>query len=628
MTGGYMGKIGFVDLNTNQIGIETLDNSMGRSYIGGYGLGVRILFENQKKGVDPLGPENILGFTTGPLTGTKTPTGGRYMVVCKSPLTGGWADANSGGHFGAMLKSAGWDALFISGIAESPKYLLVTENGIKLEDASRLWGLDTIQTERVLKDRHGGSRLSVASIGPAAERLSLISGVVNDGGRVAGRSGVGAVMGSKKLKAVVAVKGTLKPEVVDEPRLEQLNKEFMKNLREAEGFIPILMKYGTGGTTHTNILSGITPIKNWQYSGEQALSDIEGYADPDTFIKYQTRKYSCANCPVACGGIYSVKEGPYPVDEMHKPEYETIGAFGPMCMNNDLFSIVKLNDMCNRSGLDTISAGTVLAFAMECFEKGILSKSDTGGIDLTWGNAPAMIEMLDKIIIREGIGDILADGVKAAAQKIGKGAEGCAVHVGGQEPGLHNALFLPSRATGFVCDPTPGRHTAAPMSRLDAGTAIVAPYQELQFTNFERYEYKSKGPASAVISKYAQVGNSAGLCIFPTLFFGFFPMLDFIRAVTGWDLDMDEALKTGARIQTLRKCFTLREGITADEVKLPARMAGDPPKTEGPLSGITIVVETLTQEFNKAMGWDPKTGIPKPETINELGLDGLLKGHG
>jgi aldehyde:ferredoxin oxidoreductase len=239
-----------------------------------------------------------------------------------------------------------------------------------------------------------------------------------------------------------------------------------------------------------------------------------------------------------------------------------------------------------------------------------------------------MITLLDKIIRREGFGDILADGVKIAAQKIGKGADVCAIHVGGQEPGLHNALFLPGRGTGYVCDPTPGRHTATPMARLDAGPAVIAPYPELKFPNLEKYEYKRKGPASAVTSKYSQIGNCAGVCLFPTVFFGFFALIDFLNAATGWDMGMAEALQTGGRIQTLRKCFNLREGITAADSRLPLRMAGSPPKADGPLKGVTIDMESLAEEFHKAMGWDAKTGTPTDATIESLGLKDLVKQFG
>ncbi len=623
MAGGYMGRIGFVNLSTGEIREDKLDDTLARDFIGGYGLGVRILFEHLKKGIDPLGPENILGFTTGPLTGTKTPTGGRYMAVCKSPLTGGWGDANSGGYFGSEMKAAGWDAVFVTGIAPTPQYLLVTNEGLTLKDASHLWGEDTAETEAMIKAELDNAKIRFACIGPASENLSLISGIINDKGRAAARSGMGAVMGSKKLKAL-AVFGTGKTPVADAVRLDELRKDFIQKFRESEGFPDILTKYGTCGLTGALITGGATPIKNWLLAGAQAFPDMEKVTDPDTVIAAQERKFACANCPIACGGIFKVPEGPYPLEEAHKPEYETVGSFGAMCLNTDLNSIIKMNDMCNRGGLDTISAGSVISFAMECHENGILTQNDMDGIDLTWGNADAMVTLLDKIIRREGFGDILADGVRVAAQKIGKGADACAIHVGGQEPGLHNALFLPSRGTGFVCDPTPGRHTAAPMARLDAGSATIAPYSELEFSGFEKYEYKSKGPASAVSSNYAQIGNCAGVCLFPTIFFGFFPLIDFLNAVTGWDMGMDEALKTGARVQALRKCFNVREGITAADQKLPPRMIGDPPKDEGPLQGVTIDMETLAREYHKAMGWDAETGNPAEDTVEALGLKDLV----
>ncbi len=622
MTAGYVGKICFVDLSNEEIREEKLDEQMARDFIGGYGIGARILFEHQKAEVDPLGPDNILGFTTGPLTGTKTPSGSRYMTVCKSPLTGGWGDANSGGFFGSALKSAGWDAVFVRGIASSPKYLLLSDEGPVLRDASHLWGKDAIDTEDLLREELGVPKLRVATIGPASEKLSLISGIANDKGRFAARSGVGAVMGSKRLKAV-AVHGKGKVAVADEGRLDQLRKTFAKELRESEGFPKIMMDYGTCGLTGMLVAGGATPIKNWLLAGEKAFPTLDKIADADTVIQYQTKKYSCANCPIACGGIFNVPKGPYPVAEVHKPEYETVGAFGTMCMNDDLLSIIKLTDMCNRGGLDTISAGSVIAFAMECYEAGIVTKQDTDGIELTWGNAEAMIAMLDKIIRREGFGDILAVGVKIAALKIGKGSEEYAMHVGGQEPGLHNAIFLPSRGTGYVCDPTPGRHTAGPMARIDTGSAGIAPYPELKHHVYERLEYKSKGPASAAISCYWQVATCAGACLFPAIFFGNYPVLEFLNAVTGWDMDVAEAMKTGARIQTLRQQFNLREGINPSDIKLPPRMAGIPPKSDGPLAGTTIDTDTLASEYHRAMEWDPETGHPEEATLKRLGLEEL-----
>ena len=627
MAGGYAGKIAFVDLTKGEINVEKLDETMARDFIGGQGLGARILFERQKKGVDPLGPENILGFITGPLTGTKTPTGGRYMAVCKSPLTGGWGDANSGGYFGAEMKSAGWDAVFFSGIASSPKYLMIADDRIELMDAAHLWGKDTVETEAAIQTAAGDGKIRVACIGPASEKLSLISGIINDRGRAAARSGVGAVMGAKRLKAV-AVRGTGRPAVADTQTLERLRKDFIAEMRGMGGFADILMKYGTCGLTAGLVASGATPVKNWQMTGTQSFANLDKIADADTIIQQQSRKYGCANCPIACGGIFNVTGGKYPVGETHKPEYETIGAFGTMCLCDDFEAIIKLNEMCNRSGLDTISAGTALAFAMECFENGLISEADTDGISLTWGNAEAMIAMVDKMAEREGFGDILADGVRIAARKIGGDAEKYAVHVGGQEPGLHNALFLPGRGTGFVCDPTPGRHTAAPMARIDGGPGAFAPYPELKIEQFERYAYTGKGPMSATASSYLQAGASAGLCLMPLMFFGNFPFVDFLNAVTGWQMSVAEVLKAGRRIQTLRQSFNVREGILPAAVKLPDRMSGRPPQQEGPVAGVTLDIDNLAKEYRQAMGWNSENGRPDEAALKKLGLTTLVGDHG
>jgi aldehyde:ferredoxin oxidoreductase len=348
--------------------------------------------------------------------------------------------------------------------------------------------------------------------------------------------------------------------------------------------------------------------------------------DGDNVIKFETKKYGCYSCPIRCGGITTVSSGKYPVAETHKPEYETVAAFGNMCLNDDIASIFKLNDMCNRGGLDTISTGSVMAFAMECYENGIITKADTDGIELTWGNAEAIIAMTERLIRRQGFGDVLADGVRVAARRIGKGAERFAMHVGGQEPGLHNALFLPGRGTGFVADPTPGRHTAAaPYTRCDTNTP-AGPYQELQFSGFERYQYKGKGQAAAAAANYWQVGGSSGICLMPFMS-GVFPLLEFINGVTGWDISIGEVFKTGARIQTLRQLFNVREGISPSDYALPNRLAGIPPKSEGPLKGITIDIDTLASEYRKAMGWDPGSGMPAEACLAELGLDKLVKSY-
>ncbi|MFC2036143.1 aldehyde ferredoxin oxidoreductase family protein [Chloroflexota bacterium] len=622
MTRGYVGKICFVDLSNGEIMEQELDEALARDFIGGYGLGARVLFERQRGQVDPLGPENILGFVTGPLTGTRVPTGGRYMVVCKSPLTGCWGDANSGGYFGPELKFAGWDAIFVSGIAPKPSYLLVTNASIEIRDASHLWGKDTIETEETLFREIGDPKVRIASIGPAAEKLSLISGICNDGGRYAARAGVGAVMGSKLLKAIVA-RGTGKVTVMDSERIKKLNREFSTKMNDIP-FIQTLRKHGTCGITVGNVKSGASPVRNWLLTGIESFPTVDKI-DGDSVIAYEKKKYGCFSCPIRCGGLTTVSSGKYPVMETHKPEYETIAAFGNMCLNDDLYSIFKLNDMCNRGGLDTISAGSVIAFAIECYENGIINSADTDGIELTWGNAESIIAMTEKIIHREGFGDVLADGVRIAAKRIGKNAEEFAMHVGGQEPGLHNALFWPGRGAGFVADPTPGRHTAAgPFTRCDIN-ATVGPYKDLKFSGFEQYQYTGKGSSNAIAVNYWQVGTCAGLCLMPVIYSGAFPLLDFIDAVTGWDISLSEALKTGARIQTMRQLFNVREGISPSDVRLPDRLLGIPPKTKGVLKGITVDIDTLASEYRQAMGWDPYTGKPTGSCLNELGLGELVE---
>jgi aldehyde:ferredoxin oxidoreductase len=265
---------------------------------------------------------------------------------------------------------------------------------------------------------------------------------------------------------------------------------------------------------------------------------------------------------------------------------------------------------------------------MECYEKGILTKADSDGIELNWGDSRAMIALTEKIILREGLGDILADGVKLASEKIGGGAEECAMHVGGQEPGLHSALFLPSRGTGYVCDPTPGRHTAAPMARVDGGPGQWAPYPEMEIGEFEKYDYSGKGPISARASAYLQVGASAGVCLMPMMFFGNFPLVEFLNAVTGWDADVAEILETGNRLMTLRQAFNIREGIETGDVKLPDRMKGVPAQSDGPLADVTIDIDSLAREYREAMGWDAETARPTDETLEKLGLAKIVQNHG
>jgi aldehyde:ferredoxin oxidoreductase len=601
MPGGYMGKILFVDLSTGELKDEVLEEKLCRDFIGGYGIGARILYSRQKGGVDPLGPENTLGLVTGPLTGTPATTGTRYTAVAKSPLTGGWGDANSGGNFGPHLKFAGYDAVFFNGIADRPVYLFIDNGKAELRDARHLWGKDTYETEDALKAELGEAA-EIVGIGPSGEKLSLISCIITRRGAAAGRSGLGAVMGSKKLKAVAA-RGNQKVPLADSEVADRLRDEHIAQMRAAQAgrdsFLDRFHKYGTASGGWPSAHSGDTPVKNWGGVGIIDFPDRSGLAR-DTAIANLERRTGCWRCPIACEG--RLKEGTgeykYPAGT-RRVEYETQGSFGTMCLNNNTESINMANHICNSYGLDTISAGTVIAFAIECYENGLITKADTGGIELTWGNHRAIVAMTERMAKREGFGDILADGVKIAAEKIGKGADEYAIHIGGQELGMHDPKLMPAYRLGQVAaaryqmDATPGRHT-----------------QDVGPTSFQGH-----------------IVNAAGLCSF-----GNMPAADpgkyiagFMSAVTGWDRSMDELLKIGERIANMRHVFNLREGINPLKWKVHPRIIGKPPQKEGPLAGVTADIEAQVYWNLGALDWDRITTTPSRKKLLELGLDDVAQ---
>ncbi len=601
MLSGYMGKILFVNLSTGEIKEERPDDSLYRNYLGGYGLGVRILYSRQKAGVDPLGPDNMLGLLSGPLTGTAVPTGARFAAVAKSPITGGWGDANCGGEFGPYLKFSGFDAVFFTGISEKPVYLLLADGKAELKDAASLWGKDSYETEDALMAEYGRDS-RVACIGQAGEKLALISCIMTDKGSAAGRSGLGAVMGSKKLKAVVA-KGQMEVTVADKDTLQKLRMEHIKSLQTpgpggGMSFMENFHKYGTSGMTYNSAHTGDTPVKNWGGVGIVDLPDRKGL-DKDVVASYVQRLSGCWRCPISCKAVLKEGTGEYKYAAgARRPEYETQGSFGANCANSNTESINKVNDLCNRYGLDTVSAGSVIAFAMECYENGLLTKKDTDGIELNWGNHKAMVEMTEKVGKREGLGNLLADGVKVAAQKIGKGAEKFAVHIGGQELGMHDPKLTVQGRTifaGYRMDATPGRHTAG------------------------------FGPGS--FGK--QLVTSLGLC-FVGYGFGGAPdvpqkMAGFMTAVTGQTFTVDELLKTAERIINLRHAFNLREGINEKKWQIHPRIIGNPPLKEGPLAGVMANMEGLDSWSMGALDWEFLSAKPTKKKLLSLGLNDVAE---
>lgn len=590
MASGYMKKLLFVDLSDGEIKEEEPDEKLCHDYIGGYGIGARILYERQKARVDPLGPENTLGFMTGPLTGTPATFGCRYVVVGKSPLTNGWGDANCGGDFGPHLKFAGFDGVFFTGISERPVYLLIDNGKPELRDASQIWGRSTFETDEIMQTEHGKAA-KIVSIGQAGEKQCLVASIMNKGGDAAGRSGLGALMGSKKIKAVV-VKGDIKVPVADLDRAMQRRKEQIAEMKTT--FIDDMHRYGTTSHAEDSVHSGDSPVKNWRGAGVVDMPDASGINMQFIDTKVESRS-GCWRCPAACKGKLVKGTGQYHYPGgAHRPEYETLAAFGSNCLINDLDAITMANHICNSYGMDTISAGSIIAFAMECYENGVITKADTDGIELTWGNHRAMIALLKKMVNREGIGDILADGVMRAAERLGKEAKQYAVHIAGQEPGMHDPKFdFPPFATkpvaaAFKLDPTPGRHTSG--------------FGWDQFL--------------------IHLVNAAGLCMHSTLLVADpnWYMAEFLSAVTGWERSKEELHVVDKRICTMRHVFNIREGVNPLDRKVHPRMIGRPPLKAGPLAGKRSDMDAQVFWSLGKLDWNRLTTVPSEKKLLELGM--------
>ena len=591
MLQGYAGRMLFVDLSRGEIQEEPLDAEMARKFLGNYGIGAKVIYDQQEGGVDPLGPENILGFVTGPLVGVRVPFGIRTVVVGKSPLTGTWGDASSGGGFAPELKRAGYDAVFFTGISEKPMYLWVSDGRAELRAANHLWGLDTTQTEEALRRELGDRRVHIVSIGPAGEKCSLIACPIIDQYHAPGRSGLGAVMGSKRLKAVVA-RGTQDIPMADGERLREMTREAMQSMSARIGSNPPeITKYGTCGGTAASVFSGDCPVKNWAGVGEEVFKTAERISD-ESVIAYQVQAVTCPGCPVACNGIVRVETGPYALPGTAKPEYETLGAFGAMLLNDNLESIIWCNNICDRYGLDTISVGSAIAFATECYEKGLISQSEADGLDLRWGNHKAIAALTEKIARREGFGEVLADGVKVAAERIGRGSGAYAMHIHGQELPMHDPKRARARGQvlrlglAYQTDATPGRHTA---STEDISRA----YNATGMCGMGRWSFRES------------VGQDR--------------LGELLLAVTGVEYSSEDLEVVGGRIASIRQAFNLREGLSPRDFRLPERITGHPPFQTGPLAGVSLDMDTAVREHFQSMRWDPETGRPRRDLLERLG---------
>jgi aldehyde:ferredoxin oxidoreductase len=620
--GGWTKRILWVDLTKGLVRPEALDRETCLAFLGTYGIGARLLYGRMRRGADPLKEENVLGLVAGPVAGTGIPCSSRFVAVGKSPLTLGWGDSNSGGHFGQALKRAGFDGLFFEGAASRPTYLFAHDGTGELRDAESIWGLDTAETDRAVRDDLNTPGLQVACIGPAGERLSRISGIVTDGGRIAARSGLGAVMGSKNLKAV-AVAGASAVPVAHPSRLKAFRHKLLATIRDPDNLRMTSTKiYGTAGGMVGAILSNHCPVKNWKGVGARDFPSPERL-DGDEVIAGKTKTYRCGGCALGCGALLNVRLAGQLV-ETHRPEYESLSAFGPLLLVNDLEAILHANHLCNLAGMDTISAGTAIAFAMECFERGLLSSRDLDGLDLHWGNAPAVIALLRMMIDRQGIGNLLADGAGWASLAVGEESRALAMTVGGEGLPMCDPRGTPGWATTYTVDATPARHmqggSALPELGMGPSDYIGVPHHG----PVDRHAYGMKGALAAETYQLMHAVNCSGICAFAPMSFS--ELADVLAAVTGHPFDYEELGLVGERVAVLRQAFNIREGVPPRSFTLPERVRGEPPLDDGPTAGVTIDLQAQNRSFYEAMQWDPATGTPRPERMQEIGgLEDILR---
>jgi aldehyde:ferredoxin oxidoreductase len=606
---GYWGRILRVDLSKKKISEQPLDDEVAMALIGGSGLGARILYDEVGPDVDPLGPDNLLIFAVGPLTGTKIYNSNRFDVITKSPLTDIFGEANSGGFWGEVFKKCGYDAVVIKGVSKRPVYLYIDEQQVKIEDAAELWGKETFAVDGLLREKYGKTS-QAALIGPAGENLVRIANITTDGkhARAAGRCGVGAVMGSKKLKAIV-VNGNREPEVAYPQKVQDLIRSLAPTMKEGTTGI---RQYGTSvGMQYCEEIGNI-PVKNW-YQGPwpEGAKKISGQAMADSIL---TDRYHCGRCVISCGRVVKSVGGPYAGVEIGGPEYETLGLLGSNLLVDDLQAVATSNELCNRYGLDTISTGGVIGFAMEAYERGLISKKDTGGIDLQWGNGKAVHEMIEAIAFRKGFGNVLAEGVKRAADRLGGVAKEFAVHVKGLEPPAHDPRAKVTVAVGFATSNRGACHLQAFSHDFEEG-AFIADLGLPQMK--DRFALEGKVENTIRLQHLMCMFDALTCCKF-ALFGGLTvqPLTQFLNHVTGWDFDADDFFKAGERMYNLKRLYNVRAGISRKDDVLPPRMAVH---KRGGGTNFLPPINSLLNEYYRLRGWD-EFGIPTPEKRRELGI--------
>jgi len=624
MPNGYNGKILHVDLTNGALVVEEPPETFYRKYLGGQGIGMYYILKEVPAGADPLGPENVLAVTLSVVTGAPISGQSRVATNAKSPVTGGIGAAEAGGFWPAQAKAAGFDAFIIRGKAEKPVYLWVRDGEAELRDASHLWGRITGDVETAIRKELGDARVEVMQIGPAGEKLVSYACILNMVNRANGRTGMGAVMGSKNLKAI-AVRGKGQPDVANREALKELVKWGRDNLEEAEVYG--MHVDGTAGDVPYMQADGGLPTHNFDsgvFAGHEAIS---GQTMTKTILK---ERDTCFACMVRCKRVVEITEGPYQVDPLYGgPEYETIATLGSCCDIDDLAAIAKANEICNMYGIDTISTGMMIAWAMDCFDRGLITTEDTGGLELNWGNAEAMVKLTELIGKREGFGDFLAGGMVEAAKNLGPEAEMLAVACKGNPLPAHMPRAKRLLALHYAVNPYGADHMSvehdpsySELSNRIAELGLLDP-QPTDVLNTEKVRF------TVYTQRLFHALNSAGVCMFvwgPSFqLFGPGQLVDMVRAVTGWGFSLWELMKVGERSLNMMQVFNARQGFTSADDRLPDKLFQ--PLTGGPTDGVEVTedeFEAARSTYYAMCGWDAD-GHPTRAKLEELGLSWLVE---
>jgi aldehyde:ferredoxin oxidoreductase len=614
---GYVGRILRVDLDAGRTWDEALDETVARDFIGGSGLAARLIYDLTDAETDPLGPDNPLALMTGPLVGTAMPSAGRCSVCALSPLTGLWGESNTGGFLGAELRFAGYDGVVVTGRAERPTWLSVVDGRAELRSAADLWGLDAYATQDRVRAALGADRSGrapqarVACIGVAGERRVKMAAVMNDHGRAAGRTGMGAVMGAKQLKAI-AVRGRAAVRVADGPALDAIAAEIVSGIQEDVAALALQLA-GTAGYVDMALMYGDMPIRYYQQGEWAPASQLSGVLMSE---RYQKRRRACYRCPIACGR--ETRAPRYGLERADGPEFETLGALGTLPLIDDLEAVIYAGHLCNLYGLDTISAGCTIALACELFERGALTARDTGGIEVRYGDAATVHRLLGMMARREGFGDLLAEGSVALAHAAG--LPELAVTVNGLDVPMHDPRAFAGMAVSYALSPRGACHMQGDMYGVDTGQG---PALELGILPGDRFEASAaKGRIAARQQAWRSAYNALILCQFQNP--GVERLVRALDAVTGWDVDGAALLQTGKRIVTLKRLFNIRRGLSREHDRLPKVLLQ--PLAEGGTEGRVPDLEALLSGAYREYGWDPHTGHPLPETLEVLGLEGPQHG--